>query len=113
MTQNRLIVVWLSGEKRAAADMALLYLRESLFAGAWKNAELWLWGPPVELAARDADVLDELLLAQSVGVRLSACMDCAVRYGVADTLAREGISVRGLSAALTEALQQRLPLLLI
>ncbi len=108
-----MIVVWLSSEKRSAADMALLYLRESMLAGAWGDAELWLWGPPVEFAATDDTVREELSLAQSVGVRVSACLDCAARYGVCDALAKSSIAVRPLSAALTEVLRQRLPLLLI
>ena len=108
-----MIVVWLSSEKRSAADMALLYLRESMLAGAWQDAELWLWGPPVETAAKDAELQEELSLAQSVGVRVSACLDCAARYGVCGALTRSKIAVRPLSAALTEALRQHMPLLFI
>jgi len=113
MQQNRLVVVWLSADRRAAADMALLYLRESLLAGDWQAAELWLWGPPVILAAKDDALLAELRETASLGVRLSACMDCAARYGVAQRLADEGIAVRGLSAELTKLLRAREPLLLI
>ena len=113
MQQDRLVVVWLSADRRAAADMALLYLRESLLAGDWREAELWLWGPPVALAAEETALLEELRETAEAGVLLSACMDCAARYGVAQRLADEGIRVRGLSAELTALLRSRAPLLLI
>jgi len=113
MQQDRLVVIWLSADRRAAADMALFYLRESLLAGDWQTAELWLWGPPVALAAQDEALLEELRETMGLGVRLSACIDCAARYGVAQRLAGEGIAVRGLSAELTALLRGREPLLLI
>lgn len=50
--EKKLVIVWLSVDKQAAIDMALLYARDSLINGWWNQIELILWGPSVESARR-------------------------------------------------------------
>ena len=113
MEQNKLVILWLSAVRRAAIEMALSYARDSLLYGWWDAVELLLWGPPVEAAVTDETLLQELRLDMSVGVRVSACLDCAALYGAAPRLQEEGIDVRGLGAELTSLLKNCVPVLLI
>jgi hypothetical protein len=111
--ENKLVILWLSADKRAAMEMALSYARDSLLTRRWNAVTLLLWGPPVEAAAADEALRNELRLCRSVGVAVAACADCAALYGVTDALRADGIDVRGLGQELTDLLQKNRPLLLI
>ena len=113
LNNNKLAIVWISVDKRAAIDMALLYARDSLINGWWKNVELILWGPSVQEAAESAAVQNELAILQNLGVPIRVCMACAVRYGVSQKLLDLGYEVSGMGEHLTELLAGSQPLLLI
>lgn len=113
MKHSKLIIVWLSVDKQAAIDMALLYARDSLLNGWWSEVELILWGPPVEAAAQSEAVQTELALLRHVGAQISVCLACAVRYGVSQKLHDLGFDVRGMGEHLTECLQNDAPVLFI
>ncbi len=97
--------MWLSVDKQAALDMAMLYARDSLINGWWKEVDLILWGPSVEAAANSEALQAELALMQSVGVKISACLACALRYGVTQKLRDLGLDVQGMGERLTEHLK--------
>ncbi len=105
MNADKLVIVWLSTDKQAAIDMAMLYARDSILNGWWSNAELILWGPAVESASESEAVQNEVALLMNIGVRVKACQACAIRYGVSDKLASLGIAVESMSEELTEYLK--------
>ncbi|MFV0497309.1 MAG: DsrE family protein [Candidatus Fimivivens sp.] len=113
MNKKKLAIVWISVDKRAAIDMALLYARDSLINGWWKQVELILWGPSVQSAAESKDVQGELELLQGLGIPIRVCMACAVRYGVANQLMALGYEVKGMGEHLTELLAGNEPVMLI
>ncbi len=113
MNEKKLAIVWISVDKRAAIDMALLYARDSLLNGWWKQVELILWGPSVQAAAESQDVQGELEILQNLGVPIRVCMACAVRYGVARQLTDMGYEVKGMGEHLTELLAGNEPVMLI
>jgi hypothetical protein len=113
LKQNKLVVVWLSVDKQAAIDMALLYARDSLLNGWWREVELILWGPSVEAAAQNEALQSELAMTQHLGIKVSACQACALRYGVTQKLLDLGIEVRGMGEHLTDCLKSQMPVLLI
>lgn len=113
MNDKKLAIVWLSVDKRAAIDMALLYARDSLLNGWWKQIELILWGPSVQEAAESVAVQGELAILQNLGIPIRACMACAVRYGVSQQLLDLGYEVSGMGEHLTELLAGDDPVLLI
>ena len=113
LEKETMAVIWLSADKRAAADMAFLYIRTSLLKRWWKSCELILWGPAVEAAVSSPDIRYELALLQHLGAEITACEACAVRYGVCDKLCELGIAVKGMSEHLTELLKDDIPLMLI
>lgn len=113
MNEKKLAIIWISVDKRAAIDMALLYARDSLLNGWWKQVELILWGPSVQAAAESGDVQGELEILQNLGVPILVCQACAVRYGVARQLTELGYEVKGMGEHLTELLAGSDPVMLI
>lgn len=113
MNKSKLAIIWLSVDKQAAIDMALLYARDSLLNGWWKEIELILWGPSVQAAAESEAVQTELLILQQLGVQIRACRACAVRYGVVRRLLDLGYAVDGMGEHLTALLANCDPVLLI
>ncbi len=113
MKKDELAVIWLSADKRAAADMAFLYIRTCLLNRWWKSCELILWGPTVESAVNDDDIQTELLMLKNLGADIKVCEACALRYGVSAKLRQLGFSVQGMSEHLTELLRNDIPLMII
>ncbi len=113
MKNNQLVIVWLSVDKQAAIDMALLYARDSLLNNWWDQVELILWGPSVESAAQSEAVQQELALLQNLGVKIGVCLACAVRYGVSQKLSDLGFEVRGMGEHLTELLKGSNPVFVV
>ena len=104
MCREKLILIWLSGDKRAAMDMAMLYARDCLLNRWFKRVRFFIWGPTVQLAATDVDIQTEIALMQRVGVEVAACIACASSYGVVEDLRALGIAVRGLGDELSSEL---------
>ena len=113
MKANKLVIVWLSADKQAAIDMAMLYARDSIINRWWSEVELVLWGPSVEAAAESEAVQGELSILMNIGVGVAACQACALRYGVIGKLKDLGIEVRGMSEQLTEYLRNNFPVIFI
>ena len=113
MKSDKLVVVWLSADKQAAIDMAMLYTRDSILNRWWNEAELVLWGPSVETAAESEAIQHELSILMNIGVGVVACQACAIRYGVIEKLELLGIEVKGMSKQLTEYLRNDFPVIFI
>ena len=113
MEKDKLAVIWLSADKRAAADMAFLYIRTALLNRWWKSCELILWGPAVESCANDESIQNELLMLKNLGADISICEACALRYGVVKKLSELGFTVCGMSEHLTELLKNDIPSMII
>lgn len=103
--KENLWVVWLSCDKEAASGMALLYLRDCAVKCWFRENNLILWGPTVELVAKNQDAGEEIKLLQSVGVNVVACVSCASLYGVVDKLKAMGIPCLPMGEKLTEILK--------
>jgi hypothetical protein len=110
---DRLLIVWLSGDKSAAREMAMLYARNCLLNCWFKQVRFFIWGPTVQLAASDPAIQTEIAIMQQVGVDVVACMACASAYGVVADLRAQGIPVRGLGEELSCELACGTPTLMV
>ncbi|MFU2209553.1 DsrE family protein [Solidesulfovibrio sp. C21] len=88
-----LVVLWVTADKEAALNMALMYAKNSRLKGWWDEVHLVVWGPSAKLLATDAELQAEVAACREAGVTLLACRACAERYGVADDLKRLGLDV--------------------
>lgn len=113
MNKDKLVIVWLSCDKRAAFDMAMLYARDSLLAGWFSEVELILWGPSVNEAVTNENCKTQLELLQSVGVEINACLACARLYGVVEQLEQCHVPCLPMGERLTGYLKSCAPLFFI
>jgi hypothetical protein len=105
-TQSELVVLWTSGDREQAVNMAFMYAFNSLARGWWEEVTLIVWGPSARLLCQDAGLQEEIARMKEGGVNLLACKACADKYGVAEELERLGVKVLYMGRALTDYLQQ-------
>jgi hypothetical protein len=107
MTENedRLNVVWTSGDRDVALNMVFMYTLNAKLRDWWDEIRLIVWGPSSKLLSEDVDLQAEVRKMQDAGVILDACKACADRYGVSEHLERLGITVRYMGVPLTEYLK--------
>jgi hypothetical protein len=103
--QNKLVVLWTSGDPDVAKNMAFMYTHYGKKAGWWDEIALVVWGPSAKLLTEDSELQELVRNMQSVGVRTQACIVCADRYGVTAKLRELGIEVIPMGKPLTDMLQ--------
>ena len=54
--ENSLLVLWTSGDKNVAMNMALMYTYNAKLHDWWSEVTLLIWGSSGDLAIEDADV---------------------------------------------------------
>jgi len=100
-----LVVLWITADREAALNMALMYAKNSRLKDWWENVRLVVWGPAARLLAQDAELQGEVAECQAAGVRVEACKACADRYGVGPELERLGIAVIYMGEPMTRYLK--------
>ena len=88
-----LVVLWISRDREAALNMALMYAKNSRLQGWWDRVRLLVWGPSAGLLAADPELQAEVAACAEAGVEVLACRACADRYGVAERLGELGLKV--------------------
>jgi len=96
-----LAVIWISADREAALNMALMYAKNSRLKGWWDTVHLVVWGPSAKLLSHDPELQAEVEACKAAGVELLACKACADRYGVSETLAGLGLEVIYMGEPLT------------
>lgn len=102
---DRLLVIWTSGDRDVALKMVFMYTLNARKHGWWGEVRLLIWGPSSRLLAGDAELQKELAVLKDAGVEPLACKACADGYGVSDKLAELGVDVKYTGAFLTEKLK--------
>lgn len=100
-----LVVLWVTRDREAALNMALMYAKNSRLKGWWERVHLLVWGPSADALAYDAELQAEVAACREAGVEVLACRACAERYGVGETLEGLGITVLYAGEPLTRYLK--------
>ena len=100
-----LVVVWISRDREAALNMALMYAKNSRLKCWWNDVHLLVWGPSADALAHDAELAGELAACLDAGMEGYACRACADRYGLAERLEALGLTVIYTGEALTSYLK--------
>jgi hypothetical protein len=100
-----LLILWTSGDRHTALNMALMYGLNSLLWDWWEDVTLLAWGASQSLLAEDAEVQTRISEMAEAGVRIVACRGCAENLGVADRLRDLGCEVFYTGEFLTEWLK--------
>jgi len=104
--EQRLVVVWTSGDRDVALKMVFMYTFNAKRLGWWDDVTLLIWGPSAQLLSNDQELQEYVGRMKELGVHLEACKACADEYGVAEKLEALGVTVRYTGQALTDYLKE-------
>jgi hypothetical protein len=110
---DKLVVLWTSGDRDVANKMVIMYTLNSKLRGWWKDVTLVVWGPSAKLLSEDKELKEKTQLMKEAGVELLACKACADQYGVSEVLSQLGITVIYMGEPLTEYLKAGVKVLTI
>ncbi len=102
---GKLMVVWTSADPDVADKVCLMYTHAAKKYGWFADVRLVVWGPSQRLLAGDPALQAKVKAMQSDGVIVEACIACATKLELVDTIREMGIEVRGMGVPLTEALK--------
>jgi hypothetical protein len=91
---EKLVIIWTSGDKEVATKMVFMYTLNSRKFGWWEDITLVVWGPSQKLLTEDAELQEKIAEMKKAGVTLRACKGCSDQYGISDKLEELGITVK-------------------
>lgn len=112
--ENRILhILWTNDNPITSHNMVIMYAQNSLLRAWWDEVTVIIWGATAGYVAKDEDIQLKIRAAMHVGVKFSACVQCALNLGVKDELEALGIEVKGWGAPLTELISSQSPLLTV
>jgi hypothetical protein len=102
---GKLMVVWTSADPDVADKVCLMYTHAAKKYGWFAEVRLVVWGPSQRLLAGDPALQAKVKSMQADGVIVEACIACATKLDLVETIREMGIDVRGMGVPLTEALK--------
>lgn len=102
MANDKLVVLWTSGDKDVAEKMVFMYTLNAKLREWFKDVTLIVWGPSTKLLSEDEHLQDYVRNMLKAGVNIRACRACADMYEVSDKIEAMGISVEYMGEPLTE-----------
>jgi hypothetical protein len=108
--EDRLLIVWTSGDRDVALRMVLMYAGNAKKHGWWEDVTLLVWGPSQKLLTEDEVLQGEIVAGIDLGIRVIACKACADSYPVTDQLESLGVEVFYTGRFLTDWIRSGAPL---
>ena len=99
---EKLVLVWSSGERDVALKTVLLFSYKSISEGWWKHVTLIIWGPSQKIVLEDSLVRNFLQKNINAGVEVIACKSCATDYNACEEFEGMGIDVRYVGQLVSE-----------
>jgi hypothetical protein len=103
--EGKLTVVWTSGDPDVADKVCLMYTHAAKKYGWFAEVHLIVWGPSQRLLAGDPTLQAKVKQMQEDGVVVEACIACARKLNLVDSIKALGIEVKGMGGPLTKALK--------
>ncbi len=103
--QERLVVLWATGDRDVAEKSCLMYAHAAKRNGWFDEVVLIVWGSSSRLLAEDEALQEKVKAMKSDGVILEACIACSNMLGVTDELKDLGIDVKGMGLPLSDYLK--------
>ena len=113
MNKDKIVILWTSGDREIALNMAFMYGFNAKDRGWWKDVTLVVWGPSAKLLSEDAELQEYIRKMKDAGVELQACLRCAEAYGVVENLEQMGIETIKMGIPLTEYLKEGIQVLTV
>lgn len=99
---EKLVVLWTSGDVEVAKKMVYMYTYNAKKHGWWKEITFIIWGPSSKLLSEDSELQDYVKKMTKEGIKFEACKACSDMYDVSDKLIELGIDVKYMGTGLTE-----------
>jgi hypothetical protein len=103
--QEKLAVLWTSGDRQVALKMVFMYTRNARKNGWWDVVRLVIWGPSAQLLVNDEELQTYIKEMMDSGIEVVACKGCTNAYGVTDELSNMGIEVLYIGEQFTKMLK--------
>jgi len=103
---EKLVVVWTSGDKEVAKNMVFMYTLNAKKRSWFDDVTFIVWGPSSELLSNDEELQGIVKEMIDEGVKLEACLRCAENYGVVQRLKDLGIDVKLMGEPLSNYLKE-------
>lgn len=103
--QNRISILWTSGDPAVAEHVVMPYTFYSKKAGWFDEVRLIVWGPSSKLLSESEVFQKKIAELQEAGVKVEACVVCADSYGVSDQFREMGIEVIPMGKPLSDRLK--------
>jgi len=100
-TQNRLAVLWTSGDKEVAEKVCMMYTHAAKTNEWFDEVVFIIWGPSSKLLIEDKDLQTKVKAMMDDGVIVEACIACAGLYGIIDELRSLGMEVKPMGEPLS------------
>lgn len=111
--EDRLNVLWTSGDVVTAEKMVFMYTHNAKLLGWWDEVTLVIWGASTKLASENKQVQNKLKEMVDTGVNVEACKACADQLGASEVLESIGVDVKYWGEPLTKILKESGTLLTI
>ena len=101
--EDRLLVLWTTGEKTVAMNMVCMYTLNSKIKGWWEKVTLLIWGAAGDLLINDPEVKDKVAEIRDAGVEVIACKRCAENMDIVEKLEEQPPVVKVRTTELKQA----------
>jgi len=103
---DKLVVVWTSGDKGVAKNMVFMYTLNAKKRGWFEDVTFIVWGPSSKLLSDDTELQGTVKEMIDEGVMIEACLRCAENYGVVEKLKDLGVDVKLMGEPLSDYLKE-------
>jgi len=104
---SALVVIWTSADKEVAMKTALAYPLNSKLNGWMQNVTVLVWGPSVQLLAKDKEIQNIFTYMKQAGVNVFVDKKCVDEYKVAKDIEALKLEIRSLGKPLTVFIMQK------
>jgi len=104
---SALVIIWTSADKEVAMKTALAYPLNSKLNGWMQNVTVLVWGPSVQLLAKDKEIQNVFTYMKQAGVNVFVDKKCVDEYKLAKDIEALKLEVRSLGKPLTVFILQK------
>ena len=106
MANEKLVILWTSGDREIALKMVFMYTFNSKRNEWWDDVTLIVWGPSAKILTEDPELQTEINKIMDAGVVVKACKGCSDLYGVSEKLEEIGVTVLYIGGELTNYIKE-------
>ena len=104
---SALVIIWTSGDRDVALKTVLSYALNSKLNGWMQNVTVLVWGPSVQLLAKDKMIQNVFTYMKQAGVTILVDKKCVDEYQLNNEITGLNLEIKSLGKPLSSFIQQR------